>query len=241
MNGIMLEETANRINEVYDVISDRPKIDMRKLARAVDISRTQLYFYVNKLIEESRIKKTFTYTGKRGRCTTLLEPNRLRIKIQLMKNGIMPKKAHPTDACYDVYVARFVKSFEKLANAVAETNHLVDIGVREFTIMPGNRLFCSVGFATEIPRGYLVMAAPRSGIARDFGITFVNSPGIIDEDFRGEWGVTIINHGNAPYTVKIGDRAFQFLLMPREDTYLEESKELNSTERGADGFGSSGR
>jgi dUTP pyrophosphatase len=82
---------------------------------------------------------------------------------------------------------------------------------------------------------------PRSGLAAEHGITIVNAPGLVDPGYRGELRVTLLNTGDAPYAARAGDRIAQLLLVPYWAPELEVVEALPDTERGADGFGSSGR
>lgn len=96
------------------------------------------------------------------------------------------------------------------------------------------------GIAIEIPAGYVGKVAPRSGLADKNGISIVNTPGVIDSDYRGEIQVILINHSNAKFWVNRGDRIAQLLIeraLPVEFEYVEE---LSETARGNGGFGSTG-
>ena len=98
------------------------------------------------------------------------------------------------------------------------------------------------GFAIEIPRGYFGMICPRSGLARNHRITVLNAPGIIDSDYRGELGVTLINHSEVDFRIQPGERIAQLLIMPVEMGFtLLPVADLSGTERGDKGFGSTGR
>jgi len=82
---------------------------------------------------------------------------------------------------------------------------------------------------------------PRSGLAREYGITMVNSPGTIDHDFRGELCVVLINHGQSIMTISPRDRIAQLVIAPVAQADVEEVEELPETERGTGGFGSTGK
>ena len=81
---------------------------------------------------------------------------------------------------------------------------------------------------------------PRSGLALKHGLTLLNSPGTIDSDYRGEIGVVLINHGEAPFTIMRGMRIAQLVVAPVVRVRLAESEFLTDSERGAGGFGSTG-
>jgi dUTP pyrophosphatase len=109
------------------------------------------------------------------------------------------------------------------------------------TLAPGERLAISTGLAMEIPPGYEGQMRPRSGLAREHGITHVNAPGTIDADYRGAVHVLVINHGNVPVRIDPGQRIAQLVIAPVEQAELVEVEALSTTERGAGGFGSTGR
>jgi dUTP pyrophosphatase len=108
-------------------------------------------------------------------------------------------------------------------------------------VAPGAVAVVPTGLAMAIPRGYEGQVRPRSGLARKHAVTLINSPGTIDPDFRGECMVLLINHGREPFTIAHGDRIAQLLITPVAQADLVEVEELSSTERGAGGFGSTGR
>jgi dUTP pyrophosphatase len=109
------------------------------------------------------------------------------------------------------------------------------------TIAPRERIAISTGLAFALPPGYEGQLRPRSGLAREHGVTLVNSPGTLDADYRGPLVVLVINHGTAPVTIKPGDRIAQLVVAPIEQAELVEVDDLSATERGAGGFGSTGR
>jgi dUTP pyrophosphatase len=108
-------------------------------------------------------------------------------------------------------------------------------------IEPRERAAIGTGLALALPPGYEGQLRPRSGLARNHGVTLVNSPGTLDADYRGELTVLVINHGSAPVTVKSGDRIAQMVIAPVEQAELIEVDDLAATERGEGGFGSTGR
>lgn len=107
-------------------------------------------------------------------------------------------------------------------------------------LAPGQREMIPTGLAIALPAGYEAQARPRSGLAAKHGITLVNSPGTIDEDYRGEIKMILINHGAEPFTVNRGDRIAQIVIAPVTRAVLTEVDELPDTARGAGGFGSTG-
>jgi dUTP pyrophosphatase len=106
---------------------------------------------------------------------------------------------------------------------------------------PRDRVVVATGLAVEIPVGFEGSVRPRSGLARDHGITLVNAPGTIDADYRGPLGVIVINHGSARFTIEPGARIAQLVIVPVAHAEVVEVGELSETARGSGGFGSTGR
>ena len=113
--------------------------------------------------------------------------------------------------------------------------------IEETVINPGERKLIGTGLAFEIEFGYEVQIRPRSGLAYKHGITVLNSPGTIDSDYRGEIKVLLINHGNEPFEIKKGERIAQAVIAPVVQAKIVEVEELSDTQRGAGGFGSTGK
>ena len=105
---------------------------------------------------------------------------------------------------------------------------------------PGERYLVPCGICLALPNGYEAQVRPRSGLALKHGLTVLNSPGTIDSDYRGEIGVVLVNHGDAPFTVARGMRIAQLVLAPVVRAVLAETQFLPETARGANGFGSTG-
>ena len=138
------------------------------------------------------------------------------------KNAILPQYATPGAAGADVRAA-------------------IDQPV---TLMPGERLLVPTGWDIAIPKGTVLDVRPRSGTALKNGITVANSPGTIDEDYRGPLGVILINNGQEAFTITPGDRIAQIVLLPvlRADFVKQQpGTRFEDTERGQGGFGSTGR
>jgi dUTP pyrophosphatase len=110
----------------------------------------------------------------------------------------------------------------------------------EMTLAPGARALVPTGIAIALPAEYEAQIRPRSGLALKFGVTTLNTPGTIDADYRGEVGVILINHGQAPFTIRRGDRIAQLVLAPVTRLQWEEREVLDETARGKGGFGSTG-
>lgn len=107
-------------------------------------------------------------------------------------------------------------------------------------IMPGEFVSVPTGLCMELPAGYEAQVRPRSGLAKNFGITVLNAPGTIDSDYRGEIQVILINLGKEPFTIKRGDRIAQMVFSAVEKAEIIEVAELTPTKRGENGFGHTG-
>jgi dUTP pyrophosphatase len=108
------------------------------------------------------------------------------------------------------------------------------------TIPPGGRALIPTGLAIALPAGHELQVRPRSGLALRHGIVLPNSPGTIDEDYRGELQVIVLNAGQAPFTVERGMRIAQAVLSPVVRAIWHEVESLDATAREAGGFGSTG-
>lgn len=111
----------------------------------------------------------------------------------------------------------------------------------KLTLEPGKRVGIPTGLVLEIPVGYEGQVRPRSGLAAKAGISLTNCVGTIDSDYRGEVVVLAINHGETAYTFEPGERIAQLLITPVPRVEVVEVEEINSSERGEGGFGSTGR
>jgi dUTP pyrophosphatase len=108
------------------------------------------------------------------------------------------------------------------------------------TLQPGDIRVIPCGFAMALPPGYEAQVRPRSGLSSRHGVTLVNTPGTIDSDYRGEVRVPLINLGREPFTVERGMRIAQMVIVPVPEVVLEETEDLDATERGDGGFGHTG-
>ena len=108
------------------------------------------------------------------------------------------------------------------------------------TLAPGQRLLVPTGLAIALPAGWELQIRPRSGLALKHGITLPNSPGTVDEDYRGELQVIVMNAGTEAFTIERGMRIAQAVLAPVSRVVWQETDELDGTGRGAGGFGSTG-
>jgi dUTP pyrophosphatase len=114
------------------------------------------------------------------------------------------------------------------------------LSAEDIVIAPGARHAVATGLALAIPQGYEIQVRPRSGLALKHGITVPNTPGTIDSDYRGELKIIMINHGVEDFAISRGDRVAQLVLAPVTQARWVEVDELDATERGEGGFGSTG-
>ena len=143
--------------------------------------------------------------------------NKMLLKVErIHKDAIIPNCAHEGDAGLDLY------------------------SIEEKVINPGESVLIKTGIKLELPPQSEAQVRPRSGLALKFGITVLNTPGTIDEGYRGEVGVILINHGKNTFTVEKGMKIAQMVIKPVWKIDVIEVGELSSTERAEGGFGSTG-
>lgn len=110
----------------------------------------------------------------------------------------------------------------------------------DIVLKHGERHLIPTGFKMALPQGYEAQVRPRSGLAIKNGISVLNTPGTIDEDYRGEVGVILINHGADDFTIKRGDRVAQMVIKKVEQADIEVTDQLDDTHRSSGGFGHTG-
>jgi dUTP pyrophosphatase len=108
-------------------------------------------------------------------------------------------------------------------------------------LAPGQRALVPTGLTIALPPGYEAQVRPRSGLAFKHGVTVLNAPGTIDADYRGEIGVLLVNHGDAPFPIHRGERIAQMVVAAVARAELVSCGSLPPTKRGSGGFGSTGR
>jgi dUTP pyrophosphatase len=111
----------------------------------------------------------------------------------------------------------------------------------EITLQPLERTLVGTGLFISLPRGFEAQIRPRSGMAYKHGLTVLNTPGTIDADYRGEIKVLMVNISNDAYTIKPGERLAQMVIAQHEQANWKEVAVLDETQRGAGGFGSTGK
>lgn len=132
-------------------------------------------------------------------------------------DDLTPRKAHASDAAYDLRSAC------------------------DLTLAPGTYKAVPTGVHIELPSDYVADVRPRSGLALKHGITVLNAPGTIDSGYRGEIQAILINHGTEPFEIHRGDRIAQMLFLRLPECELVPSSTLSASDRGEAGFGSTGR
>ena len=144
----------------------------------------------------------------------------MKLKIKRIRDGaVIPKRATAESAGLDL------------------SAHLDG----EAVIQPGEIVKIPTGIAIGLETGTVGLVYPRSGLASKYGITLANCVGVIDSDYRGEILVPVTNHSAVPFTIHHGDRTAPLVISPVLLPEVEEAEELDETERGAGGFGSTGR
>ncbi|MFX0028591.1 MAG: dUTP diphosphatase [Candidatus Hermodarchaeota archaeon] len=162
---------------------------------------------------------------------------KLVIPIKLLKvNSEIPKLSKPGDAGADVKIAGFKKIIVE-----GDKRELEEIEIDSYVLKPLERIGCPLGFSTAIPEGYYFKIVPRSGLALWEGLSIVNSPGTIDSGYRNEWMAVVVNLSNKEVTLKKGERICQIILGKLHDYEFSETENLPESERGLNGFGSSGK
>ena len=131
-------------------------------------------------------------------------------------DAVLPAYAHKSDAGMDVR------------------------SVADIVIAPGGRALVPTGLVMMLPPGYEAQVRPRSGLALKHGVTVLNTPGTIDSGYRGEVGVILANFGDADFAVRKGDKIAQIVIASVTQPDIVESDAVDSTDRGAGGFGSTG-
>ena len=131
-------------------------------------------------------------------------------------DAVLPAYAHPSDAGMDIR------------------------SVKALVIPAGRRALVPTGLVVNLPLGYEAQVRPRSGLALKAGVTVLNTPGTIDAGYRGEIGVILANFGEDDFEVKVGDRVAQLVIAPVTQPTIVEATEIDETDRGASGFGSTG-
>ena len=141
----------------------------------------------------------------------------INIKIKrLNENAILPEKQHDSDAGYDLY------------------------SIEEIILKPNQIYKVKTGIAIQIPNNYGGLVLPRSGLSSKYGISLINTPGLIDSGYRGELLIPLINHSSNEYTINKTERVAQLILLEIPEVKIEVTSDLDESDRDSKGFGSTG-
>lgn len=162
------------------------------------------------------------------------------MQVQVIRNTLnqLPRYETPESAGCDLRAELNLVNEKLLFNA--QTVRTLENVVTELIIYPGGRALIPTGIKMALPVGFEAQVRPRSGLALKYGITVLNTPGTIDSDYRGDVGVVLINHGTEPFVVNQGDRIAQLVITQITQVQFVPVDELQETNRGAGGFGSTG-
>lgn len=177
-----------------------------------------------------------------GELAQILKCNTER-QHSLMQNGVarLPYCLTRLGAKFPTYATDGSSGMDGYAASFVPTDGTKRVGCMSncYQLDPGERILVALGVAFEIPPGLELQVRPRSGLALRDGVVAIL--GTVDSDYRGEVGATLVNLGDKPVTLSIGDRVCQLVLAPVVRAELCEVGELAASERGSNGFGSSGR
>ena len=170
--------------------------------------------------------------------------------IKIKKNypdSKTPVKSNPTDSGFDLFAYKFVKLYMGLDSGLKDIygpkdsiNVLKDGSGSYVKLNPGDRVLIDTGISATVGRGYEIQIRPRSGLALKQGLTVLNTPGTIDESYRGMIGVILFNASQEEQNVYENSRIAQMVVCPVVLPKIVEVEDLPETERGIQGFGSSG-
>ena len=141
----------------------------------------------------------------------------INIKIKrLNENAILPEKQHDSDAGYDLH------------------------SIEDIILKPNQIYKVKTGIAIQLPNNYGGLVLPRSGLSSKYGISLINTPGLIDPGYRGELLIPLINHSSNEYTINKNERVAQLILIQIPEVKIEVTSDLDASDRDSKGFGSTG-
>ena len=141
----------------------------------------------------------------------------INIKIKrLNEDAILPEKQHDSDAGYDLH------------------------SIEDIILKPNQIYKVKTGIAIQIPNNYAGLVLPRSGLSSKYGISLINTPGLIDSGYRGELLIPLINHSSNEYTINKTERVAQLILIEIPEVKIEVTSDLDESDRDSKGFGSTG-
>lgn len=226
---LIYENFSERLDSVFAGQNFRQEvIDQLKVTPLESIEETQAE--IQEFLDEIREDDTLS-KKKKDLIITLIERSilevykinsnpREKVEVKIKKltpDAKLPTYAHDTDAGADVYSSESV------------------------TLNPYETKLIGTGIATAIPKGYEISIRPRSGLSLKSPLRIANSPATIDSLYRGEIKIIMTNTGSSPFSIEKGDRIAQMIISPVPMIQWNEVEELDSTERGSGGFGSTGQ
>lgn len=182
-----------------------------------------------KLCNKSLIQKTINRLKGPYKMLNLPE---IKIK-KLFADAIVPERAFATDSGLDLFTYTFERYYSK---GLCDTHIMVDTVI----LHPGDRVLVNTGISATVGPGYEIQIRPRSGLALKNGLTVLNTPGTIDESYRGMMGVIIINLSAEDQTITKGNKIAQMVACPVILSKVVVVEDLDETDRSAGGFGSTG-
>lgn len=163
---------------------------------------------------------------------------------KLYHDAQLPVRANPTDSGLDVFVHHFEKAYTRygcreLVN-VSPTDKALGFDGSEYVLETNDRVFIATGLSVSVEPGFEIQVRPKSGLALKKGLSIVNTPGTVDSSYRGPVNIIVINTGHERQTIKIGEKIAQLVVAPVCLSEVVEVEDLDSTDRGSGGFGSTG-
>jgi len=155
---------------------------------------------------------------------------------KIFTDARLPVRSNPTDSGADIFVYRFEKLYRK--DSIDNSGETWIQSQTEVSLQPLDRVFVHTGLSATVGEGYEIQVRPRSGNALKRGLTVLNTPGTIDESYRGIIAVIIINLSNEAQKIKIGEKIAQLVVCPVALTSIVEVADLDKTNRNDKGFGS---
>jgi dUTP pyrophosphatase len=155
---------------------------------------------------------------------------------------MLPVRSKPNDSGMDVFVHHFEKVYTMYGDFDLKENvESLGFDGTQYILKTHDRILVATGLSVAVDPGYEIQVRPRSGNALNRGLSIVNSPGTIDADYRGPVGIIIINTGHFSQIIKVGEKIAQLVVAPICLSEIIEVEDLDETERGDGGFGSTGK
>jgi deoxyuridine 5'-triphosphate nucleotidohydrolase len=172
--------------------------------------------------------------------SNLINLKKMKIQLKLSDGVNAPIKATEFAAGIDIRANMELFKYDIMSPEYTIIHNIYEnpIGI---SVLSRGMAVIPTGISIAIPEGYHIDIRPRSGLAAKYGVSLVNTPGLIDSDYRGDLGIILINHGDDAFDIKHGDRIAQIVLMKHETIEWENVETLPDSVRGEGGFGSTGK